>query len=209
MFAHSTDLLQRTARVLGKTEDAAKYGALLERIKAAFQREFVTANGPRGREHADGVRAWRCSSTCCRRRCARRRPAGWRSDVRQRKHLTTGFVGTPYLCHVLSRYGYLDEAYLLLNRRGVPVVALPGQAGRHDDLGALGRPEAGRHVPGQGHELLQPLRLRCDRRVDVPRHGRHRDRPGGPRLQAHADPASARRRVHQRQRLPHDASTAA
>ena len=45
MFAHSTDLLQRTARVLGKAEDAAKYGELLGRIKAAFQREFVTGTG--------------------------------------------------------------------------------------------------------------------------------------------------------------------
>ena len=30
-------------------------------------------------------------------------------EVRTRGHLTTGFVGTPYLCHVLSRYGYLDD----------------------------------------------------------------------------------------------------
>jgi alpha-L-rhamnosidase len=45
MYAHSTDLVQRTARVIGKADDAAKYGALLERIKAAFQKEFVTATG--------------------------------------------------------------------------------------------------------------------------------------------------------------------
>ncbi len=44
-FAHSTDLLRRTAEVLGRTEDAAEYGALLPRIKAAFQKEFVTATG--------------------------------------------------------------------------------------------------------------------------------------------------------------------
>lgn len=29
-------------------------------------------------------------------------------------HLTTGFLGTPYLCHVLSRFGYTDVAYTLL-----------------------------------------------------------------------------------------------
>ena len=45
MFAHSTDLLQQAARVLGKAEDAAKYGELLGRINAAFQREFVTGTG--------------------------------------------------------------------------------------------------------------------------------------------------------------------
>ncbi len=37
-----------------------------------------------------------------------------------RGHLTTGFVGTPYLCQVLSRYGHLDVAYRLLNRREYP-----------------------------------------------------------------------------------------
>ena len=41
-------------------------------------------------------------------------------EVRGRKHLTTGFVGTSYLCHVLSRFGYMDEAYLLLNREEYP-----------------------------------------------------------------------------------------
>jgi len=41
-------------------------------------------------------------------------------DVRERKHLTTGFVGTPLLCHALSRFGYLDEAYMLLNREQYP-----------------------------------------------------------------------------------------
>ena len=50
-------------------------------------------------------------------------------DVRTRKHLTTGFLGTPYLCHVLSRYGYLDEAYLLLNREDYPSWLYPVKQG--------------------------------------------------------------------------------
>jgi len=41
-------------------------------------------------------------------------------DVRERGHLTTGFLGTPYLCHVLSRHGYLEEAYALLSREEYP-----------------------------------------------------------------------------------------
>jgi alpha-L-rhamnosidase len=50
-------------------------------------------------------------------------------DVRRRKHLTTGFLGTPYLCHVLTRYGYLDEAYLLLNREEYPSWLYPVKQG--------------------------------------------------------------------------------
>jgi alpha-L-rhamnosidase len=41
-------------------------------------------------------------------------------DVRKFKHLTTGFLGTPVLCKALSDYGYLDEAYMLLNRKEYP-----------------------------------------------------------------------------------------
>ena len=68
-YAHSTDLLARIARVLGKTEDAAKYEQLLARIKEAWVREYVTAGWSRRRRHADGVRA-----------CARIRPvAGGRA----------------------------------------------------------------------------------------------------------------------------------
>jgi alpha-L-rhamnosidase len=44
-------------------------------------------------------------------------------------HLTTGFVGTPYLCHVLSRYGYLDVAYKLLNQESYPSWLYPVKKG--------------------------------------------------------------------------------
>jgi alpha-L-rhamnosidase len=35
-------------------------------------------------------------------------------------HLTTGFLGTPYLCHVLTRFGYQDMAYTLLMQETYP-----------------------------------------------------------------------------------------
>ena len=38
-------LLARTAAVLGKADDRARYEALLEKIKAAFVKEFVTPEG--------------------------------------------------------------------------------------------------------------------------------------------------------------------
>jgi alpha-L-rhamnosidase len=118
-FARSTDLLQRTAEVLGRTEDAVEYQALLPKIKGAFQREFVTAAGRVG-ENTQTAYALALHFDLLpeklRPEAARRLAA----DVRARGHLTTGFVGTPYLCHVLSRYGELDLAYQLLNRKEYP-----------------------------------------------------------------------------------------
>lgn len=35
-------------------------------------------------------------------------------------HLTTGFLGTPYICQVLSRFGYTDVAYKLLFQKTYP-----------------------------------------------------------------------------------------
>lgn len=35
-------------------------------------------------------------------------------------HLTTGFIGTPYSCHVLSEYGQSDIAYRLLMQKDYP-----------------------------------------------------------------------------------------
>ncbi|TNF37238.1 MAG: alpha-L-rhamnosidase, partial [Bacteroidetes bacterium] len=42
------------------------------------------------------------------------------ANVKSYGHLTTGFLGTPYLCHVLSRFGHTDLAYDLLLRKRYP-----------------------------------------------------------------------------------------
>ena len=118
-FARSTDLLAQVARVLGKPEDAARYDAQLSEIKAAFVREFVTP-GARVGENTQTAYALALHFDLLPE--AMRAPAAARlaSEIRERKHLTTGFLGTPYLLHVLTRFGYLDEAYLLLERTEYP-----------------------------------------------------------------------------------------
>jgi alpha-L-rhamnosidase len=127
-YAHSTDLLRRTATVLGRTEEAARYTDQLTRIKAAFRREFVTESGRvgEGTQTAYALALQFDLLPEAMRPLAARKLA---EEVRTRKHLTTGFLGTPYLCHVLSRYGYLDEAYLLLNREDYPSWLYPVKQG--------------------------------------------------------------------------------
>ena len=118
-FAHSTDLLRKTALVLGKAEDANRYADQLAKIKEAFRREFVTDGGRVG-EGTQTAYAIALQFDLLPEALRPAAAAKLADDVRTRKHLTTGFLGTPYLCHVLSRYGYLDEAYLLLNREEYP-----------------------------------------------------------------------------------------
>lgn len=118
-FAHSTDLLAKTAAVLGKRDDAAEYSALEQKIRAAFVKEFVT---PNGRLSSDTQSAYALALEFDLLPQDLRADAAARlaADVRKFGHLTTGFLGTPVLCKALSDYGYLDEAYMLLNRTKYP-----------------------------------------------------------------------------------------
>ena len=128
-FAYSTDLLLRTARVLGREEDAANYAALLERVRGAFCDEFLTA---RGRLSANTQTAYVLALMFDLLPVSRRGEAVARlvADVRAHgSHLTTGFVGTPYLCHVLSRFGHLDLAYALVNQETYPSWLYPVKKG--------------------------------------------------------------------------------
>ena len=127
-FAHSTDLMRRIALVLGRQSDANRYGELFEKIRHAFQREFVTEAGRVG----EGTQTAYVLALEFDLLPEDLRPVAAKrlaQEVRERKHLTTGFLGTPYICHVLSRYGYLTEAYLLLNREDYPSWLYPVKQG--------------------------------------------------------------------------------
>ncbi|MBI1224054.1 MAG: Bacterial alpha-L-rhamnosidase [Bacteroidetes bacterium] len=119
-WAHSTQLLINAANVLGKKTDVTKYTALLQRIKSAFNREYVTPNGAL-------VSATQTAYVLAlnfdmlpenlREQAAQRLVDNIRS---YNTHLTTGFLGTPYLCHVLTRFGHDDVAYELFLREKYP-----------------------------------------------------------------------------------------
>jgi alpha-L-rhamnosidase len=118
-YAHSTDLLVQAARVLGHTQDAEAYSKLLADIKAAFQREYLT---PSGRLVSSTQTAYVLALQFDMLPENQRKQAAQRlaDNVQSYGHLTTGFLGTPYLCHVLTRYGYTDAAYKLLLREKYP-----------------------------------------------------------------------------------------
>ncbi len=63
---------------------------------------------------------------------------GLMNKLRKNKyHLETGFVGTPYLCHVLSENGMNDVAYHLLLEKGYPGMAVRGAHGSDHCMGTL------------------------------------------------------------------------
>ncbi|AIQ59887.1 alpha-L-rhamnosidase [Paenibacillus borealis] len=119
-YAYSAGLMGKTAAVLGRTEDEQYYSQLHVRIKQAFNREFITPSG----------RVSVATQTACvlalmfglvEGKAEERTVAKLIELLEESKyHLTTGFVGTPYLNLVLAGAGHYDAAYKLLLQTDYP-----------------------------------------------------------------------------------------
>jgi alpha-L-rhamnosidase len=119
-YAHSVQLLLNAANVLGKKDDEAFYNVLLQKIKEAFLKEYMTPNGRlvSGTQTAYVLALnFDMLPEALRAQAAERLAENIKSYG---NHLTTGFLGTPYLCHVLTRFGYNDLAYSLLLQKDYP-----------------------------------------------------------------------------------------
>jgi alpha-L-rhamnosidase len=128
-YAHSTQLLINAAKVLGNTEDAYSYSVLLQKIKDAFIKEYLT---PNGRLVSGTQTAYVLALNFDMLPDSLRGQAALRlvDNIKSYgNHLTTGFLGTPYLCHVLTRFGYSDVAYRLLLQDTYPSWLYPVKMG--------------------------------------------------------------------------------
>jgi alpha-L-rhamnosidase len=128
-YAYSTSILAETAKVLGKTDDEKFYTDLFGKIKKVFINEYVTNGGRVGtNSQTSYVLALMFNLLPDN---LREKSAGFLvEDIKSRRnHLSTGFVGTPYLCHVLSDNGYTDVAYDLLLQESYPSWLYPVKMG--------------------------------------------------------------------------------
>lgn len=113
-YADSTRLLAETAALLGYAEDAAHYRALHDSIVEAFRREYLT---PTGRMVSETQTALTLALHFGMLTEAQRPAAAARlatSVEAHKNHIITGFVGTPFVCDVLSDNGRHDLAGKLL-----------------------------------------------------------------------------------------------
>jgi len=128
-YANSVRLLAKTAGVLGRKEDEREYTSLFEQIREAFLKEFVTPNGRivSVTQTAQSVPLY-----------MELLPEQWRQGaadtlaqlvIKAGYRLQTGFVGTPFLCKMLSDYGHKDLAYKLLLNEELPGWLYPVKMG--------------------------------------------------------------------------------
>jgi alpha-L-rhamnosidase len=128
-YAWSTKLLSLAAHDLGKTEDEKIYAELFGRIKNVFVNEYVT---PAGRVGTNSQTSYVLALMFDLLPDQLRRNAAQFlvDDIKSRRnHLSTGFLGTSYLCHVLTRFGFTDVAYDLLLQESYPSWLYPVKMG--------------------------------------------------------------------------------
>ncbi|MBN2632972.1 MAG: family 78 glycoside hydrolase catalytic domain [Bacteroidales bacterium] len=128
-YAYSVSLLAEAAKVLGKTGDAELYSGLFNNIKKVFNHEYVTPAGRVGTNSQTSyvlALMFNLMPDDLKDEAARYLA----EDIRSRgNHLSTGFLGTIYLCHVLSDNGYTDVAYDLLMQESYPSWLYPVKMG--------------------------------------------------------------------------------
>lgn len=119
-YAYSTHLMSKIASILGIPEDAETFNSLSIDAKRAFQKAFVNGDGTIVGETQTGyVLALHFDLLPKNLQAAAANQLA--QLIRENdNHLSTGFVGTPYINWVLSKSGHLDIAYTLLNQQTWP-----------------------------------------------------------------------------------------
>lgn len=113
-YCYSAQLVAKAAKVLGKTEEAEQYAQLAAEIKEAMIKEYFTPNG-RSAINTQTAMIVALYMNLIPESFRPRVIEDLKAKLREDKiHLTTGFVGTPYFCNVLSENGANDYAYTLL-----------------------------------------------------------------------------------------------
>lgn len=118
-FANSSDIVSKAAATLGKTADAEKYAELARKAKEAFRNAYLT---PAGYLVSATQTAYvlALNFDMLPDDMKAKAAAHLAERVDHYGHITTGFLGTPYICHVLTENGYTGHAYRLLLRQQYP-----------------------------------------------------------------------------------------
>ncbi|CUB09871.1 Bacterial alpha-L-rhamnosidase [Bacillus cereus] len=119
-YAYSTSFLRKIAEILGENTDAKFYAELHGNIVQAFQNEFVTPNGRLISNTQTAhilVLLFELVKDNVKEKVFNRLIELLKAN---KNHLTTGFIGTPYLNLILSKFNRHDLACKLLFHEDYP-----------------------------------------------------------------------------------------
>ncbi len=140
-WAYDVTLMEQMAHAIGHEQDAERFAQLFEKIRAAFQKRFVSADGfvagadnsastfgqidnPNARSRGGDTQTGYVLALHMNLLPENLRAAAAKrlADKIHANHdlLGTGFLGTPYLLAELTKAGYAELAYKLLLNTGYP-----------------------------------------------------------------------------------------
>jgi alpha-L-rhamnosidase len=119
-WAYDASLMMRIAQVLDRPQDEQKYREVFERVRKAFNQEYVKPDGTVGTGSQTSyvlalhmnLLSQKDGAIAAEKLVEDIKAHDW--------HLTTGFLGTPYLMIELSNSGHSDVAYRLLLQNTYP-----------------------------------------------------------------------------------------
>lgn len=119
-YFYSAGLMSKMAELLGNKEDQEHYEALSRRIKEVYNKYFIKEDGSiLERRQAPLARALAFDLVNeDKKELVAHRLAQYVAD--NGYHLNTGFLSTPFLLAALSRNGYVDTAFRLLEQKDSP-----------------------------------------------------------------------------------------
>jgi alpha-L-rhamnosidase len=119
-WALITEMMSQMAHALGRQEDAKRYQSLFEQIRGAFERAYIKDDGTVG----TGTQTSYVVTLYTKLAPKNLEPKLMQNlvkDIESRDwHLSTGFLGTPFLLFVLTDHGRADVAYRLLLNETYP-----------------------------------------------------------------------------------------
>ncbi len=119
-YAYSTKITAQAAEILGYTDDAAKLKAQYEKTVKAFRKEYITETG-RLVSDTQTAAVLVLHFNLCEERHRERILKGLVDNIHRHKdHIITGFLGTPYILHVLSENGYHELAGKIVRQEDYP-----------------------------------------------------------------------------------------
>jgi len=119
-WTYDASLMMRIAHVLDRPQDEQKYREVFEKVRTAFNQEYVKPDGTVGTgSQTSYVLALHMNLLSPKDRAIAAEKLV--EDIKAHDwHLTTGFLGTPYLMLELSNSGHSDVAYRLLFQNTYP-----------------------------------------------------------------------------------------
>ncbi|MFW2504165.1 glycoside hydrolase family 78 protein [Clostridium diolis] len=119
-YAYCTNILRKTAKILNKLEDFEAYSDLYSNIKKLFNEEYITSTGRMVSETQTGC-ILAIYFDLAEDKYRERILESLATNIANHKnHLSTGFVGTPYLCHALTENNLHDLAGTIFLREDYP-----------------------------------------------------------------------------------------